>query len=120
MNYLTLTLTPLFLSFVLGACSQQNAVAPSQNAALNSVTKSSASTQKGSMQNAVDKWIEKEWTPSVEKNTTIQKINRDKERSFKLQEYVDKMEVYNKESNQTSKSSHTQKVNSLPVIGGDK
>lgn len=72
------------------------------------------------MQTSLNKWIKEDWTPSVEKNETIEKINSDKKRSFKLQEYVDKMEVYSNESKKTHNSSHTEKINSLPVIGKSK
>ena len=117
MNYLKITIQSFIFLTLLTACSQQKSTPPSQNAALNSITKSSANTSKGSMQNSLTKWIEDEWTPTVEKNETIQKVNDDKKRNFTLQEYVDKMEVYSKESKKTQKSSHTEKLNSLPVIG---
>ena len=116
-NLTTLT----FLTFVLlslSSCSSSPTVNPSQNRALNSVSTSNQATHiKGSMQNSLDTWLEKEWTPTIEKNEEIKIKNQDKERDFKIQEYVEKIEVYKKENNSSVQESHVQKINTLPVIG---
>ncbi|MFA6195746.1 MAG: hypothetical protein WC656_03780 [Sulfurimonas sp.] len=113
--------TITFLTFTLlslSSCSSSQTVNPSQNKALNSVSTSNQGTEvKGAMQNSLDNWLEKEWTPTVEKNESIKAKNQDKERDFKLQEYVEKIEVYKKESNSSVQESHTGKINALPVIG---
>jgi len=42
---------------------------------------------------------------------------QDEDRSFTLQEYIDKMEVYNDSHISNEKDSHTAKINAMPVIG---
>ncbi|MCX6052614.1 MAG: hypothetical protein NTZ60_08900 [Campylobacterales bacterium] len=110
-----------FLTFALlslSSCSSSPTVNPSQNKALNSVSTSNQATHiKGTMQNSLDTWLEKKWTPTVEKNETIKVKNEDKGRDFKIQEYVEKIEVYKKENNSSVEESHIQKINTLPVIG---
>ena len=44
-------------------------------------------------------------------------MNQDKNRSFTLQEYVDKAAVYAKEHNSSTENSHSEKMKSMPVIG---
>ncbi|WP_457745361.1 hypothetical protein [Sulfurimonas sp.] len=86
------------------------------------------------MQKALDQWLQKEWTPTVEKDSTIQKkymqekiIKKDKgeekvfiekkSRNFTLQEYVDKISVYMQAKPSDYNSSNTHKLEQLPVIG---
>ncbi|MEK6659033.1 MAG: hypothetical protein AABY36_05070 [Campylobacterota bacterium] len=102
---------------LLTSCSKVDGANPSQNKALNSVSGVQENKKGGYMQSKLDSWVKEEWTPAVEKNETIKKKNEDENRNFVLQEYVDKMEVYNKEHNSTTAESHTQKVSSMPVIG---
>lgn len=117
MKSIIMTISALFL---FASCSKVDGVNPSQNKALNSVNGKKEKSQSGYMQQAVDKWLEEDWTPRVEKNEAIKKANKDEDREFTLQEYVDKIVIYNKELNATFEDSHTQKVNSMPVIGGKK
>lgn len=100
------------------SCSSNHAFSPSKNVELNNITKSTAEKKSiGSMQQSLDRWLENEWTPKVEENSTIKFKNQDKDRDFTLQEYIDKSKVYMRESNSTTQDSHYQKVKSLPVIG---
>jgi len=111
-NMMILLLTILLLN----ACSVNNPNTPSQNSRLNRLT-SATKKESGSVQKALDSWLNEEWIPKVEKDKKIKAIDSDKERDFRLQEYVDKAVVYFKESNTTAKESHLKKLNSLPVIG---
>jgi hypothetical protein len=116
-NLTLLTLTTMtLLSF--SSCSSTTAVNPSQNEALNAISTSNKATdKKGAMQSSLDNWLEKEWTPAVEKNEEIKAKNEDKARDFKLQEYVEKIETYKKESHPNTEESNVKKLDSMPVIG---
>ena len=130
---ITNTLAALVL---LSGCGSSKTVAPSQNSALNSISKSSAAKEeKGMMQNSLDNWLETDWEPTVSKDKEIQKkymqkaTNDKKEvgskvtyvekedRNFTLQEYVDKAEAYMKAKPNDYEHSNVKKVESLPVIG---
>ncbi|WP_415397589.1 hypothetical protein [Sulfurimonas sp. CS5] len=118
MKNLKITIIATISILSLSSCSSNTTVAPSQNESLNSVTNSTAEkNNKGSMQKSLDSWLKDEWTPKVEKDEDIKAKNQDKERDFKLQEYIDKSEVYMKESNSTTQDSHYKKMESMPVIG---
>jgi hypothetical protein len=135
---ITNTLTALLL---LSGCGSSKTVAPSQNSALNSISKSSAAKEKkGIMQSSLENWLKTEWEPTLSKDATIQKkymkavpqngkteksqkgdkkstyVERD-DRPFTLQEYVDKTEAYLKAKPNDYEHSHVKKVESLPVIG---
>ena len=69
------------------------------------------------MQQSLDNWLKNDWTPTVEKDEKIKEINEDKERSFTLQEYVDKAVIYSNESNSSTEKSHVEEMKSLPAIG---
>ncbi len=103
--------------FIFTGCHSSLGTSPSSNTALKRITNPDKKEKNYSMQKTLDKWLQEEWTPSIEKNATIRKINQDKERDFTLQEYVDKVKVYLQENNASSKEVHWQKINSLPVIG---
>ncbi len=111
------TLVIILGLFIFNGCYSSLGSSPSKNSALKNITSTDKEEKSYSMQKTLDRWLKEEWTPSVEKNATIRKINQDKERDFKLQEYVDKVKVYLEENNTSSKDVHWQKVNSLPVIG---
>jgi hypothetical protein len=118
MRNLKITIVATISILSLSSCSSNSSVAPSRNEALNSVTNSTAEkNNKGSMQKSLDIWLKNEWTPKVEKDEAIKAKNQDKDRDFKLQEYVDKSEVYMRESNSTTKDSHYKRMESMPVIG---
>ncbi|OHE00044.1 MAG: hypothetical protein A2W82_05580 [Sulfurimonas sp. RIFCSPLOWO2_12_36_12] len=105
------------VAIMLNSCSQVDGANPSQNKALNSVSGKKEKEQSGFMQQSLDNWVKEDWTPRVEKDETIKKKNEDDSRNFTMQEYVDKIAIYNKEQNSTLEESHTQKVNSMPIIG---
>jgi hypothetical protein len=118
MKNLKTTIIATICIVCLNSCSSNATVSPSQNEALNSVTNSTAKKDnEGTMQKTLDGWLKDEWTPKVEKDEAIKAKNQDKTRDFKLQEYVEKSEVYMKESNSTTKDSHYKKMESMPVIG---
>lgn len=119
MKNLNIILIAILSLLSLTACSSTKSdVNPSQNEALNSVTKSNVQKKKdASMQKSLDAWLKNEWTPTVEKDELIKTKNQDETRDFKLQEYVDKSEVYMRESNSTTQDSHYKRMESMPVIG---
>lgn len=117
MKNLILAISAIIL---LTSCSKVDGANPSQNKALNAVAGKQEKEQSGFMQQALDNWVKEDWTPTVEKNETIKKSNSNEERNFTLQEYADKIEAYTKEQNLTSQDSHTNKINSMPVIGNIK
>lgn len=113
-------------------------VAPSQNKALNSISPSTTASDEHEehryMQKNTNAWIENEWEPLTEGNTTTTKednlttvpennmTSSDDINSTGLQYYVDKAEIYfeNKEkrdANKTKAPSHVDKINSMPGIG---
>jgi len=140
-----ITLSPLIITaFLLSSCaSSQTEVAPSQNSALNSISKSNASKEKeGLMQKSLNSWLENEWEPTISKDKEIQKKYMQEEkvqnkgeaqtsaketqeshfvdkedRNFTLQEYVDKASAYMKEKPNDYNSSNVHKMESMPVIG---
>jgi len=137
---ITNTLTALVL---LSGCGSSKTVAPSQNSALNTISKSTASNgKKGMMQSSLENWLETDWEPTVSKDPEIQKKYMKKvegtptgekshnsdnisttnyvekeDRDFTLQEYVDKAEAYMKAKPNDYEHSNVKKVESLPVIG---
>jgi hypothetical protein len=139
---ITNTLTALFL---LSGCGSSKVVAPSQNSALNNISKSSAAKEKkGAMQNTLDNWLHDTWEPTVSKDPEIQKKYMKKvektstkekshnsdsqnisktnyvekeDKPFTLQEYVDKAKAYMKAKPNDYEHSNVKKVESLPVIG---
>lgn len=115
-KYTQLTITTFSLLFFT-SCSSSNEVSPSQNKALKSVTQATTAKEDGAMQKSLDSWLNKEWTPRVEKDATIKKVNEDKERNFTIQEYIDKAVVFSREDNSSTGKSHKEEMNSLPVIG---
>ena len=114
------------------ACHPEEEIQPSQNQVLNSISKSSAKTDKGSMQNTLDNWLAQEWTPTISQNKDIQKkymkkvidektgkekLVEDKNRNFTLQEFVDKRVAYNKVHPTDENGSNVHKLEQMPVIG---
>lgn len=53
----------------------------------------------------------------VIKQKEVQEKYKAKDRNFTLQEYIDKMAVYNSAHVSDEKDSHTKKINSMPIIG---
>ncbi len=102
-------------AFFLNSCSSSKAN-PSQNNALNTIT-SSHKAKSGAMQDSLDDWLKREWTPTIEKNQKIKEKNLNKSRDFTLQEYVDKSVIYIQDTNKSYENSHSKRINSMPVIG---
>ena len=93
-------------------------VNPSQNRALNSISPSQPKNDGyGLLQKKSDAFINEEWTPTLEKNSTIKKMNEEKGRDFRLQEYVDKARIYLEAQPDSNKRSHKEKMDSMPAIG---
>lgn len=116
MKNLTLIMTITVTTIVMSACSSKAMENPSQNSALNNIS-SSHKEKSGPMQESLDNWLKKEWTPTVEKSEDVKEKNLDKSRDFTIQEYVDKATLYIDDNNKTYKNSHTKKISSMPVIG---
>ena len=53
----------------------------------------------------------------VKKQKEVQSKYKEEDRPFTLQEYVDKMSVYNATHSTDEENSHTNKLSSMPVIG---
>ena len=141
MKQLIIISNALLLSFVLSSCASSSSnVAPSQNNALNSISKSNAGTKKeGAMQKSLNSWLKENWEPTVSKDKAIQKkymkrenaskekssVNGTKEshfvdkedKNFTLQEYVDKASAYMRAKPNDYNNSNVHKLESLPVIG---
>jgi len=130
----TLSFTLIFSLTLLSCSSSSKEFAPSQNPTLYSITKSSAATKKeGSMQKALDSWLQNDWEPTVAKDTKIQEKYMQKEekksttksthyvdkknKPFTLQEYVDKASAYMQANPSDYNNSNVKKLQSLPVIG---
>jgi len=102
---------------IMSACSSHNGVNPSQNDALTNITDAKKEKKIGFMQKSLDRWLEEEWSPIVERNKTIKMKNLNKSRDFSLQEYVDKSKIYRDNHSSSTKDSHSQMIKSMPVIG---
>jgi len=130
--------TTLSIVLLTTACSTSPQVSPSENDALNAISNSSAKSDKGSLQSALDSFLEDDWTPTVEKDKAIQKkymkrvdtnessttnsskFVEDEDKPFTLQEYVDKRAAYVKEHPADHNNSHVHKLEMMPVIGNNR
>ena len=116
---------------IFSGCASQTVSTPSQNKALNSISKSTAKTdEKGWIQKQVDSWKQKnvkntsqndtENTKKVYTKNTRASVSKEekvsKEKSFTLQHFVDELGRYN-EKNEDSTPSHAEQLKYLPVIG---
>jgi len=146
MKQLIIITNSLAAILLLSGCGSSKTVAPSQNSALNSISKSTEKT--GLIQSNLNTWFKTEWEPTihkdkeiqkkymkkVENNTTnnivSQKATNDKkevsskvsyvekkDRPFTLQEYVDKAKAYMSAKPNDYEHSNVKKIESLPVIG---
>jgi len=106
-------------SSLLVGCVTAPKAAPSQNDALNSISKSNASKKESYFfQKEMDEFIEGEWKTKVLEDKAIQEKYEDNDtKSFTLQEFVDKAEVYNKKKTTDETKSNVSKLESMPVIG---
>ena len=115
-KYALLTITTFSLLFFT-SCNSKDGLSPAQNKASKDVTQATSHKKDGAMQKSLDNWLNKEWTPTVEKDETVKKTNESKGRNFTLQEYVDKAVVFSRENNESKMESHKEEMNSLPVVG---
>lgn len=126
--------------------SNERKVSPSQNSALQSispsVTASDSHAEYRYMQKNTNEWLEKEWEPLTENNTTgvenRNSLNNNKDKTIEsgdddttskddsnatgLQYYVDKAELYfenkkKRDANKTKAPSHVDKIDKMPGIG---
>lgn len=122
---------------ILSGCASKTQTSPSQNSALNSISKSSAARKhEGAMQKSLEDWIKDDWEPTVSKDKVIQKkymkeekgetlVNETKEshfvdkenKNFTIQEYVDKAAAYMRAKPNDYNTSNVKKLESMPVIG---
>jgi hypothetical protein len=88
----------LAVILLFSGCGSSKAVAPSQNSALNSISKSNASKEKdGWMQKSLDGWLKNDWEPTVTQDKEIQKKYMEK-RSIESQKSdisISNNEIYN-------------------------
>ncbi|MDQ7068523.1 MAG: hypothetical protein Q9M40_11395 [Sulfurimonas sp.] len=100
-------------------CSTQTLQTPSENKALNSISKSNAKKKNSYyMQNATDSFLKNEWKEKVLEDKEIKEKYPEKENHpFTLQEYVDKVEVYSGKADANKSRSNVSKLQSMPVIG---
>ena len=102
-------------------CSAQIQTSPSKNSALNSISKSNASSEKGFLQKNLDSFLENEWETTLKQDKNIQeKYKEQEERSFTLQEYVDKATAYKKAHPSDHEHSNVHKLENMPIIGKSK
>ena len=115
MNKTVITLSLL----ALVGCSSTPSVSPSEGKALNSISKSNISKKKSYFfQKQIDGFVDDEWRETVLEDKEIKEKYEDKkDRSFTLQEFVDKNKVYYKKKENNSASSHAAKLESMPIIG---
>ncbi|CAI6146112.1 MAG: hypothetical protein SPLUMA2_SPLUMAMAG2_00259 [uncultured Sulfurimonas sp.] len=108
--------TPIILSIILFAgCVTAPTVALTGNESFKSISKSNSSKKKSYfLQNQMDKFLENEWKESVLEDKKIKEKYEDKkDRSFSLQEYVDKIEVYSGTKTSDDTTSNVTKLESL-------
>ena len=130
---------------IFGGCASQNQPTPSQNDALNRISKSSADTkEKGYLQEHLDSWLKNDWEKNTKgfdksdaqkstskksaqvqqrdvvkeskKEASVEKSAEEENDSFTLQHYVDKIKYYN-EHKKSSGHSHLEELEKMPVIG---
>lgn len=96
---------------------KNESVSPTKNEALNKVSPLNQNRPDGSMQKSLDHWLETDWTPTVQKDEKIKKVDANENRNFTLQEYVDKAVTYSKNKPNSNESSGVNNLSKLPVIG---
>jgi len=107
--------TVLALSFLSG-CGSATPTAPSQNSALNSISKSNAAKEKkGIMQESLDSWLESDWTPTIQKNKKIQDKYMERQSSSTASTNTNNssqesnLQVENKDSGKKEKTTYVEK-----------
>ena len=96
---------------------KEEPVSPTKNKALTKVSPLNDGRADGTVQKSLDSWLETVWTPSVDKNETIKKIDENTSRNFTIQEYIDKAGVYIKNQPKSNEPSGVENLSKLPAIG---
>ena len=96
---------------------KEEPVSPTKNEALSKISPLNQDKKDGAIQKSLDNWLTTVWTPSVDKNETIKKVDENQSRNFTLQEYVDKAVEYSKNKPDSNETSMKDKMDKLPVIG---
>ena len=96
---------------------KEEPVSPTKNKALTKVSPLNDGRADGVVQKSLDGWLQTVWTPSVDKNETIKKIDENTSRNFTIQEYIDKAGVYIKNQPKSDQPSGVENLNKLPAIG---
>jgi hypothetical protein len=96
---------------------KEEIVSPTKNEALTKVSPLNQNREDGAMQKSLDSWLDKVWTPTVQKDEKIKNMDQNNSRNFTLQEYVDKAVAYSKNTPDSNESSNIEKISKLPVIG---
>ena len=96
---------------------KEEPVSPTKNKALTKVSPLNDGRADGTVQKSLDSWLETVWTPSVDKNETIKKIDENTSRNFTIQEYIDKAGVYIKNQPKSDEPSMKEQMDKMPVIG---
>jgi len=96
---------------------KEEPVSPTKNEALSKVSPLNDGRTDGAMQSSLDSWLGSVWTPTVDKNETIKKMDENESRNFTLQEYVDKAGAYIKNKPASNEPSMNEKMDKMPVIG---
>ncbi len=96
---------------------KEERVSPTKNEALSKVSPLNDGRTDGAMQSSLDNWLGSVWTPTVDKNETIKKMDENESRNFTLQEYVDKAVAYSKNKPDSNESSMKDKMDKMPAIG---
>ena len=96
---------------------KEESVSATKNEALNKVSPINQNRNDGTMQKSLDKWLETDWTPTVQKDEKIKKVDANESRNFTLQEYVDKAVAYSKNKPASTEPSNVEQLNKMPVIG---
>lgn len=96
---------------------KEEIITPTKNEALNKVSPSNQEKTDGAMQKSLDNWLKTDWTPTVQKDEQIKKVDENESRNFTLQEYVDKAVAYSKNKPASTEPSNVEQLSKMPVIG---
>lgn len=92
-------------------------ITPTKNEALNRLSPSGGEKTDGAMQKSLDNWLQTDWTPTVQKDEKVKKVDENESRNFILQEYVDKAVAYSKNKPASTEPSNVDALSKMPVIG---
>lgn len=85
MNYINITNIIILLTYILAGCVTNPKVSPSQNKALNSISKSSAEKKQSYfLQKKTDEFLEHEWKEKVLEDKEIKATKKSKSNISKL------------------------------------